>query len=273
MGIGDALIGIGAGILSALLKPDTWTLINKETGDPISGDFPHEDMGREVTNNYAQINSINRQAPILQFVNGSADKFTLKSRFFYRDIMDTPPVQKLEQIIAWARIDPLIRRPPVLTLVVGTGADVAFDVVLDGVTGITYSKATFLGDIREVTFTLSLTRYTPFSLDDAQATDTRYARARERDYYELLAWEEYRNPMLGVIIQQRHPRQLVVVPGAIVKLPSIEGIRTDKPRPSSVVLVDAFSKKDTAGRRARIQTLDRLARPYVSFIANITPRR
>lgn len=272
MGIGDALIGIGAGLLSAFLKPDTWTIINKETNDSVSGDFPHEDLGREVSNNYAQIQSINRQNPIIQFINGSADKFSLKSRFYFQDATDTPPTQKLERLIAWARIDPLIRRPPVLTMVVGTGSDVAFDVVIESISGITYSTTTFLGTVREVTFTMNLTRYTPYSLDDTQATDTRYARARERDYYELLAWDEYRNPMLGVIIQQRHPRQLTLVPGAIVKLPSIEGIRTNKPKPSSVILSGAYSKKDTAGRRVRLQTFDRLARPYVSFIANITPR-
>lgn len=272
MGVGNALIGIGATLLSKLFSPDAWSVINTETGESLSGDFPHEGMSREVGSNIAQIQSLNRQNPILQFLNGKADTLSLKSRFRYMDITDDEPVKKVEQLIKWVKLDPIVRRPPVCIFSLGSSSNATWQVLLESVSNIEYSQTDFLGTVREVTFTLNMIRYFPFSLDDQQATDTRYARARERDYYELLAWQEYGNPMLGVVIRQRHPQQLTLVPGNIVKLPSIEGVRTVRPAQTSLQLKNAYSRRDTDARRLRLQWFARRSVPYTSFVSNITPR-
>lgn len=272
MGAGNFLVGVGATVLMSFLKPNTWCLLNVETKEMVGGDFPHDEMGREVKSNYASINSLNRQSPIVQFLNGDSQTLSVKSRFRYGDITDDPPTKKLEQIIKWSQLDPIVRRPPVCIFSLGVGTGATWQVVVTGVSGIEYSITDFLGTVREITFTMNLMMYTPFSLDQTQATDTRYARAKQRDYYELLAQQEYGNPMLGVVIRQRHPRQPLLAPGNIVTLPSVEGVRTIVPQQASLQLKDAYSKRDTAARRLRQQWFDKRATPYTSFIVNIVPR-
>ncbi len=222
--------------------------------------------------NYGQIQSLNRQTPILQFLNGKTDTISLKSRFRYMDITDDEPVKKLAKLVQWAKLDPIVRRPPVCLFSLGTSSGASWKVVIEGISGIEYSQTDFLGTVREVTFTINMLRYTAFALDQVQATDTRYARARERDYYESLAQYEYGNAMLGVVIRQLHPQQLMLSPGDVVKLPSIEGIRTTVPQQQSLQLKDAFGRRDTDARRLRMQWFNRRAKPYHSFVVNLTPR-
>lgn len=272
MGAGNALVGIGATILSSIFGPDTWIILNTETKESVSGDFPHEGMQRSVGSNIAQITSLNRQNPILQFLNGKTQTISLKSRFRYMDITDKEPVKKLEMLEKWCALDPIVRRPPVCIFSLGTSSGATWQVLIESIET-EYSQTDFFGTVREVVFTMNLLRYTPFSIDNTQATDTRYAHARERDYYEMLAQQEYGNPMLGVVIRQRHPRQLIMVPGDIIKLPSVEGVRTSVPQQQSIQLKDAYSRRDTAARRLRQQWFQRRSTPHVSFLVNITPRK
>jgi len=267
-----AVAGAAGTIVAALLKTATWTITNTETFEVFIGDFPHEGLTRTTGNNIARTTSLNRQNPILQWLNGKEETLALKSRFRARDITDSDPGAKVDKLVSWSKLDSIVRRPPVCLFMLGTASSMTKQVVIDSVTDIEYSQPTFLGDIREVTFTMNLIVYVPFSIDDTQATDTRYARAREGDYYELLAQQEYGNPMLGVVLRQRSLNRPLLAPADIVVLPSIEGIRTSVPRQQSIPLAGAFGRRQSDTRDHRIAWFKLRGDPYTSFLVNITPR-
>lgn len=296
MAIGAAAIAIGATLISKFLTGKSWSLKNLDTGETLVGQFPAEEPTREVATTWASINTLNRQNPIRMFIRGEADTFAIPTRLYKRDLLDESPIKKLEQVVKWTRIDEKYRRPPILEIVVGagynesgplagvagalndlTGAGAGFQatVTLDSVSGITYSQPDNLGGIREVKFQMNFTRFTPFSVEEVAQTDTRYARAREGDTYESLAHEEYGNPMLGVTIRKlpEHDRQLTLVAGSIVKLPSIEGVRAKKIEQTSIPLKTAFGRKDTPQRTLRLEMLEKRSGGRASFIYNAPTAR
>lgn len=239
-----------------------WQLRNLDSGQVLQGQFEPENVSRDVGANWGQFTSLNRQNAILQFLNGAQQTFSFDGRFFRNHALDTSPEVKLEMLISWSRIDASVRRPPVLQFWVGDG-HIQMNCVISGITA-NYGRPDFFGGLRDVTFSVSLLEFTTFSIDDAEETDTRYARARERDYFELLAFEEYGNPMLGDVIRKQHPQLLGLKPGDVVRLPSIEGVRTVQVTQTSIPLKTAFGRKDTPQRQLRLQFFDKRSGAYTS---------
>jgi hypothetical protein len=296
MAFKEFTVGVGATLLSKFLSGKSWTLKNLDSGEEIVGQFPAESPTREVASTWAAVNALNRQHPILQFVRGEADTFSVPTRLYRRDLLDESPIKKLERIIKWTRIQEKLRRPPILEIIVGagfnesgplgevnaaindlTGAGAGFQatVVLNSVAGITYGVPNNLGGIRDVRFQMNFTRYKPFDINESVQTDTRYARARHGDYYESLAYEEYGNALLGVVIRHlpEHDQQLTLKSGSVVKLPAIEGVRTRKVQPSSLTFKTAFGRKDTPQRRLRLEYLDLRSKGRPSFLYNAAAPR
>jgi hypothetical protein len=134
------------------------------------------------------------------------------------------------------------------------------------VSGIQYRTPTAFGGIRDVSLTLNLKAYKEFDITATEESETRYHRARERDYYEMLCWREYRNPNIGDIIRKRHPSKPNLQPGEVVKLPTATALRRDRVEPKSIALQTSFGKKDTPQRRLRMEMLDARNRGYVSHV-------
>lgn len=239
-----------------------WQMRNLDSGEVLQGQFEPENVGRDVGANWGQFTSLNRQNAILQFLNGAQETLSFDGRFFRDHALDRTPELKLEKLISWTKIDKSVRRPPVVQFWVGDG-HIQMNCVISGITA-NYGRPDFFGQMRDVTFSVSLLEFTTFSVDDAEEVDTRYARARERDYFELLAFEEYGNPMIGDAIRKQHPKLQSLEPGDIVKLPSIEGVRTIEITQTSIPLKTAFGRADTAQRALRIQFFDKRSGAYTS---------
>lgn len=258
MGTGALLnaagIGIGATLLLKFLAAETWTLINTDDNEALQGQFPTEDNSWDVSANYGEASSLGRQYPILQFLNGSTDRVSLKSRFRKMHEFDDSITDKVKKLVSWCRRDRQLGRPPILQFAIGDGEALNLQVVLTAVSGIKFSNPSFTGSIREATFTINLLRFKEFSLDDEEETDTRYHRTAEGETYELIAKREYGNPMLGDVIRKQSEQtgKGLLVPGDVVKLPSIEGVRDTVVTQTSVPLKTAYGKKDTAQRANRV---------------------
>ena len=264
-----ALIGIGATLLSKMLSLKTWTIKNNDGGEVLKGQFPPDDITREVGANYSQIQALNRQHAFIQFLNGKTQTLSVQSRFYKRDMFDDSPMKRLDKLIAWTEILPKKRRPPLLTFFLGDGLGLQMDVVLVGVTGIKYSIPNSLGGIRDVSFTMEFMEVTgrqAATSGEKEVTNTRFARAREGEYYELLAQQEYGDPMIGVVIAQRNPDKLLLKLGEIIALPSLEGVRGYVPQPQSHIFKRAFRRKDSVEKRLRQQFFDRHSKPYMGFL-------
>lgn len=239
-----------------------WQMKNLDTGEVLQGQFEPENVSRDVGANWGQFTSLNRQNAILQFLNGAQETLSFDGRFFRDHALDSSPKIKLEKLISWTKIADKVRRPPVLQFWVGDG-HIQMNCVISGLTA-TYQRPDFFGELRDVGFSMSLLEFTTFSIDDEVETDTRYAHARERDYFELLAFEEYGNPMIGDVIRKAHPQLQSLESGDIVKLPSIEGVRTVPVTQTSIPLKTAFGRKDTAQRELRLSFFDKRSSSYVS---------
>ena len=266
MGIGAALVGVGATLLSKMLALKAWSLQNVSTGEMLKGQFPAEEVSRAVGGNWAEIQALNRQTAFLQFLNGKTQTLAVRSRFYKRDMFDDSPVERIEKLIEWTMILPSFRRPPLLTFFLGDGLGLQMDVILEGVSDIRYSEPNALGGIRQVSFTLEMRRWSRSALiaADQEVTDTRYARAKTGDYYELLCEKEYGDAMVGVVIRQRHPTQPLLVEGDIVKLPALEGVRGTVPTQQSLIFAKAFGRRDTPQKRLRLQWMERRAKSFVA---------
>lgn len=268
MGIGNALIGVGATLLSKMLSLKTWTLKNVEDGTILKGQFPAENVQRDVGANWTEIQALNRSNAFLQFLNGKTQTLQVTSRFFKRDLFDDSPVDKMEKLIEWTQPTVRFRRPPILCYYLGDGLGLQMDVVCTGITGITYSEPNALGGIRQVTFTMNFLRIggrQNSASNEEEVTDTRYAHAKEGDYYELLCQKEYGDPMVGVIIRQRNPDKALLKVGDIVALPALEGVRGQVPTQQSIPMKTAFGRKDTAQRALRIQYFNSRGGNYTTF--------
>jgi len=193
---------------------------------------------------------------------------SLKSRFFKRDITDDSPTAKMKQLLELTRRNEDKGRPPILLFAIGDGNAVSMQVVLTDVSDIQYSPPNFLGDVKHVTFSLQMRKFTPFSLSEKQVTSTRYHRAKDGEYYELIAQAEYGNALFGDVIRKL-PEQngkALLQAGDIVKLPSAAGVRSMQITQTSVALKGSFSQKNTAQKALRLEVLDRINKPYNSFV-------
>lgn len=268
MGIGNALIGAGGTLLSKMLGLKSWTLKNTEDGTTLKGQFPAEDVTRSVGGNWSEIQALNRSNAFIQFLNGKSQTLSVSSRFFKRDMFDDSPVDKVDKLIEWTQSTIRFRRPPMLTFILGDGLGLQMDCVCTGVTGIKYGLPNALGGIREVSFTMEFLRIngrqTAFS-SEQEVTDTRYAHAKDGDYYELLCQEEYGDPMIGVIIRQRNPTLPLLSTGDIIALPALEGVRGSVPAQQSIPLKLAYGRKDTIQKQLRLQFFNKRASGYTTF--------
>lgn len=253
---------VGSTLLNKFLDSRTWTLFNIDSQETIKGQFPHEDMTREVGSSWEEINALTRENPIQQFITGELETCELQAQFFRRDITDDSVNERIHKLISWTKVIKDERRPPLLQFAVGDGSAFNETVILKTLSRVTYSQPDFLGGIRQVTFTMLFWRYVPFTLGDQVSIDTRFHRTARGQYYESIAAAEYGNPLLGDIIRRSDYQtgKPLLIPGDIVKLPAIEGIRNQKVAPSSTVLKGAFNK-NTPQRRRREEILEARSQP------------
>lgn len=240
----------------SFLKTKRWFLRNEDTGDVLVGQFPAEEVSQDIKNNWAKHTTLSRTRSIISYLNSDEDHLTFSARFRSENLYKNDIVKNVEMLRKMARKDPDLGRPPIVTFWVGNG-HLEQRSVIDSISGLTWGAPDINGEPRQVKFTVNLIQYEDFNLADVEIYETRYHRARERDYYELLAYREYRNPLLGDAIRKRHVGQPALTPGAIVRLPSVEAIRTERPHQTSIALAGSFGRKDTPQKRLRQEMMER----------------
>lgn len=242
-----------------------WQIRNEDTGETIEGQFPAE-VGMEVKNNWQRHTALSRSRAITMFISSENDSLSLTSLFYARDTSELQLVtERINKLIQWSKPDQAFGRPAVCTFWTGNGF-LSRQVVIDGISGIKYSKPTAQGELRSVSFTLELGAYDEFSINDTELYETRYHRGRERDYYEMLCFREYGLPLLGDVIRKRNPALPLVTAGSTVPLPSVEAVRNVKVQPTSTQLRTAYGRKDTPQRSLRIDIFNRRNVTHTSHI-------
>lgn len=240
----------------------TWHMINVDTGETLRGQYEAAGISENVGVTYGEHTSLNRQNAALQFLHGNADTLSFQARIFASHAFQSVKGE-LERLKAWTRRQDREARPPIIIFWIGD-ASVYIECVIDSLSDISYDRFGFSGEIRGATLTVNLRQYVPFSIEGGEPAETRYHRARRRDYYEGLTWREYGNALLGDVIRKRHPTKPHILAGDIIKLPSLAAIRRERVTPRSLALQGAYEKRDTPQRQRLREMLDSRNRTYVS---------
>lgn len=260
-----SIIGAGAATGASFIPNyRVWNILNLDTDTLLQGQFEAEDVTENAAAAWAEHISLNRQRPIQQFVHGEANTLSFTGTAFKMTLGDTSITDMVPVLRTWIKMDQDLRRPPILHFWIGEG-EVSITCVMTSIS-FKHMRPNFIGLQQHVTFTVNLKEFTSFSLSDAEQTDTRYHVVKEGEYFELLAQREYKNPMLGVVLRERHPGKINLRPGEIVTLPSIEGVRTKTISQKSLVFKGGFGRKLTAQKAVISETLERNSGSYESHI-------
>jgi hypothetical protein len=234
----------------------SWFLQNQTTQQIIRGEFHPVDLTKEVKPNYVTHVALSRTKEIVQFLNQDADTLSFKAVMNNRDGFSSFVEKDYQLLESWARPDPIYgNKPPILTFWVGQGWEL-MECVITGLSNIRFEEPFANGRIRQISLIVNLRKYEKFSLEGTGNYETRYHRAAVRDYYELLAYREYNNPMLGVVIRNRHPNKPNIQIGDVIKLPSVEAIRKERAQPTSIALRTITGKKITPQKTLVKQMFD-----------------
>jgi len=119
-------LGTVIGVASTLTPQfRTFFLKNLDTGEELQGQWEAQEVSEQITSNWAEFTALNRQNPIVQFLNGGNDRLSFNARFYQDSILGDPilgtgnlqlgsgPLEKLKKLKEFARIDPKVRRPPI----------------------------------------------------------------------------------------------------------------------------------------------------------------
>jgi len=265
-------------------KSSLWTIRDNEISPPqiLTGDFEADGVTRDVGGVYGDTFVLGKQFPITQFLHGKLETLKFRGRFFNdpSTLIGIPfiggitgpksitPKDKLKTLINFSQIDPGLGRPPLVLFQVGEEDILDGSCLVESVSNIIYDRPLPGGEIRGVTFDVSLRRFTKFEFKDVVPAETRYHNVKQGEYYELLSAREYNTPLFGVIIRQRQPTLQIPKPGTVVKLPSKAAISSENPAPTSVSLKTLTTQQNSD---QRIVVRNAFKRKNVTFNSLIIP--
>lgn len=224
-----------------------WHMLNKDTGQLVSGQFEPDSMTEEHGSVYAERFTLNRKKAILQFLHGKTPTVAFTGTFYNETMLGPLPTfgdakRNLDTLNKWSERDSILGRPPVVTFWIGDSW-ISIDAVIENVSA-SHMPPGFLGAYKGSKFTVALREYTPFDINATAGFDTRYHKAKRGEYYELIAEREYMEPLIGVILRQQNPSRINLQVGDTVRLPAGTGsIRQEPIAPSSIVFSTAFEKQ------------------------------
>lgn len=229
--------------MGLFIKFDNWHLLNSDTGEQVDGQFPAENLTKTFGSRWTEKFALNRKNGIAQFLHGETTVVSFTATFLKKHFLANIE-RDISTLSSMAVRDRLLGRPPLLEFWVGDSF-LSMRCYLEPLT-ISYERPGIFGDLRFATISITLRKYSPFDIDETGNFDTRYHRSKAGDYLELLAWNEYRQPILGVELARRHPQiRLAPKVGEVVKLPSIEGLRKSVIEPTSIVFSNLSARTDT----------------------------
>mgnify|MGYP003528028486 CR=1 FL=1 len=250
--------------MSLFAKVDVWHLLNTDTGEQVDGAYPPEDLTHTVGSRWVEKFALNRKNGILQFLHGETDVVTFTATFYKKHLLHSIEGD-IELLTRMAVRDRLIARPPILEFWCGD-AFLNIKCILEPFTKQIGLPGTD-GALKFVTISMTLRKYSPYSLEDTGNFDTRYHRAKAGDYLEFIAWHEYKNPLIGVELAKRHPQvRLAPANNEVIKLPSIEGLRKVRIVPASVAFTTLTERAESSQKTLFKKLLAARGAPKLSTI-------
>lgn len=207
-----------------------WTLFSVDTFDELEGQFPLENVTQNAGASYQEAWTLNRNEPIVQWIHGVVEEWT-----FATVLRSTHSLDDISSKVKWlqdsVRKDDKLGRPPIY---VWTWGSIEVACYITNLGGVQWNMQpvgpTGKALPREVRFSITLRKYTPFDIKvtdpnspfAAGLTDTLYVNAKVGQTYEALAATRYGNPLWGDLLRRRHPSKPHLQAGDVVALPKAE---------------------------------------------------
>lgn len=245
-----------------------WYLYNYDTFELFESQFHAEELRHEgVAGAYAERWALGRSHPVTQFLRGELQTVSFRSRLFATTLIESAE-EEIELLKSWTQPDQITNRPPVLEFFVADGGVTYLEnpCVLEAVSDLQFHRPTTFGGLRHVEFTITLREYKEFKIQEEAQRETRYHRVKQGEYYELIAYREYKNALLGDPVRKRHPAQATLQPGDVVALPTVSKMLRERTELTSIPLATAFGRKDTPQRALLEEWLELRDETYVSHV-------
>jgi len=192
-----------------------YMIVQEDTGllsrnDRITGQFTPQQVTQNIGAKIPDAAGFSRTSPIIQWVGGQLRTLTLNVRLFSEHKEDNTAAEKLQQLEML--VDEFHRntnRPPIVAFFWGVAIPDGMPCLVESLGGVTYDEIRHDGTLRGVTLQMTLKRYTPYIFEQAplpQLEQTPAHIAKHGETYEMIAYREYGDPMVGVLLRQKNPR-------------------------------------------------------------------
>ncbi len=251
-----------AGVTDLLFQSLNWKLTSQDDGKVIEGQFMPTDLVQNISANYAQISTLGRAQPILQFQNDELETITFTARIWapHQGVAGLG-AETIEEIVddikALPRKDPDLGRPKIWEFT--AGESLALVCIVKSIGGVRYDRMRPLdGTLRGVTFSMELWRFDEYdvSLSGGAGAESLVLAFKENESFESLGRRVYGDPNVGEPLRRRNPSLVVPTAGDLVHLPPKQNLTVGfSLEPVSVPLArterQQTAQRDHFSRRAR----------------------
>lgn len=241
------------GFADLFIQDVKWTLVSRDDGTEIEGQFQAQNVRENVSGVWAQQGTLGLDQPILQFVRGELETIQFDVKVFARhrgtlgtgvnaeDIRTT-----VDQIRDLARRDPGLGRPHVWVFAIGE--QFSQQVIIQSVGGIRYDRfRPSDGSLRGVLFSMTLWRYEPYEPPGlTTVAESLVTSFKTGETYEHVAKRVHGDPLLGEALRRRNPDNRVPQEGDVVHVPSARTLRLESLplTPQSLPLKDGDAQRE-----------------------------
>jgi len=181
-----------------------------QRGDRLTSQFTPNSFQREQAATLSSGGGFSMPHPILQWISGGQETISMQVRLFSAHSEDRTAEQKYTMLKDLAQPIPEFGRPPIVSFFWGQLFPDGFPCTIEGYGSEQFDEIRPDGSMRGVTLQLTLKRWQPFYLEQESGTPqerTPSRIAKDGETYELIAQQEYGDPLYGVLLRRMNPRK------------------------------------------------------------------
>lgn len=216
----------GTGLIDLLGQDIKWRLTSLDDGHTVKGQYIPTDVRKDVKGKYGMVSTLGRDQPIIQYLSHEADRFSFTARVWAQHdglfgLLKDDIEDLAEEVENLARVDPDLGRPHIFDFAIGQTDRLSSTVVVESVGGMTFDRLRPLdGDLRGVTFSISLIRFDPYDVSlSGRAAESLVLPFRDNESYELAAQRVYGDPVAGEALRRRNPDIPTPSPATFIHFP------------------------------------------------------
>ena len=214
-------------LASMFMQGADWVLTSLDyPGHILTGQYPPTGLTEDISANYAELATLGREQPILQYQRGELIKIRFNAMVWAEhqgilglgadDIEDIAfEIRRLPQ----RDID--LKRAEIFDLTIGDTDNLHMTCVVKSVGGVQYDRLRPLdGSLRGVRFNMECWRYDPFDQDlTGSANESLVVTRKSNESFELMTSRVYGSAAIGEPLRRRNPDKVIPQTGDLIRFP------------------------------------------------------